>query len=233
MRDDNPRGVELEEFIFEQGLFVQNIGSTPTWRGIGGLGSTIIDITLTLNCGERVSNWQVLPEQTLSDHKMISFKVDKPNQGWVLKRNYSKANWELFSSYIVSELKDPPLLWSNSLIELSSVMITKVITKALDIACPEHKVKQRDKLFWWNQKCNNAKSHYLGLERKMLKSLKNQCIAHQVNCRVKVRQARRAFMYRVCLNSTKSLTENWGNLLGWSGNRMAIFPQVQANHLLL
>lgn len=198
--ETNVRGEELEEFILEEGLYVENVGTTPTWRRANQ--SSIIDITLSLNTRGRIGEWQVLPEHTLSDHRMINFRVDNLKHGKVLKRNYSKADWPVFRSIIESDLPEPPSEWNNDLIESSSLMMTEIITQALDIACPKHMVRQRDKLFWWNQECNNAKTKYIALERKMLKSLKSVSATvstpsgNQINIenqRLQVKKARRAF----------------------------------------
>ena len=169
-RDTNKRGEELEEFIFQHNLFIENIGSTPTWRNVVKGISSIIDITLSYRVRNRISNWHVHPDQSLSDHRLLYFKVDNPGDGKVLTRNYAKANWPIFTTIVESELGPPPSLWSNSIIESASLMLTQVINSALDKACPKHFEKKRDKLFWWNQECQLAKVHYKKLERKMLRS---------------------------------------------------------------
>ena len=186
--ETNERGENLEDFIFEQGLYVENVGATPTWTRRGSR-DQILDITLTLNIRERISDWHVLPENSLSDHKLIYFKVDEPTKGKIYKRNYSKANWPIFKSTIETKLPKPPLFWSNFLIESSSLMMTDIITEALDKACPKHLVRKREKLFWWNQECSNAKTQYTSLERRMLKARNGPTEA----LRNEVREARRAF----------------------------------------
>ena len=45
----NPRGEELEEFVFQHDLFVHNQGDVPTWllRRGDGIVSSFIDTTIT------------------------------------------------------------------------------------------------------------------------------------------------------------------------------------------
>ena len=191
-RDTNKRGEHLEEFFFEHNIFVQNVGATPTWRGLNNA-SSIIDITVTLGVRNRISNWQVLAERSMSDHRLVSYKVDEPYSGKVLTRNYAKADWSLFSSIIEDKLPPPPTLWSNSIIESASLMLTDVITKALEKACPQHYEKKRDKIFWWNQECHVAKSHYLRLERKMLRAPNGPTDL----LRQEVKKARKVFKHTV------------------------------------
>ena len=159
--DTNKRGEDLEEFIFQNGLYVQNVGSTPTWvsRGL----SSIINITATSGVRNRISNWHVTPEHTFSDHKLLSFTLDEPQGGKILTRNYARANWSTFASIIEADLEEPPSLWSTDIIESASLMLTQLIQRAFNAACPEHLAKKRDKIFWWNLECQNAKTHYIQL----------------------------------------------------------------------
>ena len=131
--------------------------------------------------------------QSLSDHRLLYFKVDNPGDGKVLTRNYTKANWPIFTTIVESELGPPPSLWSNSIIESASLMLTQVINSALDKACPKHLEKKRDKLFWWNQECQLAKVHYKKLERKMLRSLGGPSVLQ----REEVKKARNALKHTI------------------------------------
>lgn len=66
------RGKAIEEMIAAKELQVANSGTQWTFTR-GGVGS-IIDVTISSNnC--RVEEWQILPEDSLSDHGLISFKI--------------------------------------------------------------------------------------------------------------------------------------------------------------
>ena len=167
--DVNKRGEAIEEFIFEYGLYVENTGQTHTFQR--GDSKTIIDITLSLNMGEDIQNWKVLLEEpSFSDHKLISYLVEKPPEGKYLTRNYAKADWVKFSSLVETHLVEPPQQWSKQIIENSVKNLNKAIDNGFDIACPKYPTKKRDKLDWWNSECEDAKSKYVTLERKMLRS---------------------------------------------------------------
>ena len=161
----NPRGEDLEEFIFEFGLYVENIGRTPTWQARGS--ATIIDITLSLNMGDSVRNWRVTDDITFSDHNLIAFAVEQPVAGKVFTRNYSKADWKTFSSFLEAKLGNPPDVWSKDTIEKSVLNLCNIIEQALDLSCPKHLCKKRETILWWNSQCQNAKSRYAAIERKM------------------------------------------------------------------
>ena len=66
--ETNKRGYELEEFIIENGLAVENSGTFPTFETIRANKrmATCIDATLTRDLGDRISNWKVDQTYNLS-----------------------------------------------------------------------------------------------------------------------------------------------------------------------
>jgi len=71
-RVTTPRGSLLSDLAWSLGLVLANRGSSPTF--IRGEATTIIDITFTKNTV--VTEWRVLPEDSLSDHQYLAFSVD-------------------------------------------------------------------------------------------------------------------------------------------------------------
>ena len=70
----NARGDELDEFIFANGLVVQNRCQTPTYRRINA--ATYIDVTLSKNC-QAIQDWEVDSAFNHSDHSTITCKLNK------------------------------------------------------------------------------------------------------------------------------------------------------------
>ena len=165
--DTNKRGEELEEFIFDKGLYVHNLGNEPTWQNLTKGISSIPDVTLSLNLGDDLQDWHVSTKETFSDHNMIRFVLGSTQNQKIWTRNYSKAKWQKFSDHITSNLKEPPHLWSETIAEESLDYLYKTIDKGLDLACPKHRAKKRDTLIWWNQECENARKHYISMKYKM------------------------------------------------------------------
>ena len=161
----NKRGEALEDFIFENNLMVQNIGNRITWQR--GNFSSIIDITLSKNVGDEILDWHVSDIETFSDHRMIRFSLGDKLVERVLTRNYKKADWEKFQTYISSHLDSPPEEWCNEIVDKAIDHLNEVIDQALDIACPTHVVRKKDKIHFWNQDCENAKRHLIALSNKM------------------------------------------------------------------
>ena len=167
--DLNQRGEELEEFVFQKGLSVHNVGNDPTWEARGS--SSIIDITISLNIGDDLSDWRV-NETTFSDHNMLSFALGSTQSSKIMVRNFHKAKWPLFNNHISSTLKEPPSLWSESRVESALDHFYDVIEKGLDQACPKVKVKKKDSINWWTQECDNARSHYIALRSRVRRKVR-------------------------------------------------------------
>ena len=171
------QGELLEQFLFYNNLSCLNVGNNPTFRNGSG-DSTIIDLTLAnYHLAQRVSNWQV--EQLLhsSDHYRINFTVnDCPNfrippaETW----NYCKGEWSYFKSQLELGLKHwtCPRIWSDVSIEQKLTLITEEVNKALELACPKKRCKQKYKFpTWWNQNLSKlrAKMRFLAKKKSLLK----------------------------------------------------------------
>ena len=94
----NNRGRLIEEWIAQEGLFVINRGSSPTFTPSTGVRHTIIDITL----GNRwsinwVKDWTVKDTTSFSDHRMITYRCNAMvERTSTHKRAYRKVNWDRF-----------------------------------------------------------------------------------------------------------------------------------------
>ena len=90
----NSRGQLLAEFLAALDLYWCNVDDTPIFRVANR--NEVIDITLadsiTLN---RVTNWQISGNPSLSDHEFITFNIrlSIAGGGWV---RTNKADWDLF-----------------------------------------------------------------------------------------------------------------------------------------
>ena len=76
--ETNKRGYDLEEFIIENGLAVENTGTIPTFETIRANRrmATCIDATLTRDLGDKISNWKVDQTYNGSDHNTITFEIE-------------------------------------------------------------------------------------------------------------------------------------------------------------
>nr|CAI5860539.1 unnamed protein product [Callosobruchus analis] len=73
------RGLYLSDWIAESELVVHNTGNTPTFSR--GLTQSYIDLTIyTSNLAKDIAKWEVLNEESLSDHHFIYFEVGKKKE---------------------------------------------------------------------------------------------------------------------------------------------------------
>ena len=141
-RQTNKRGEAVEDFIMSNNLKIENVGLIPTFESSAG--SSIIDITLTLNLPLSITGWAVEREYNGSDHNTIVFSmgrekiVDEPHRPW------GKADWMLFRNNLKTETFNVPEFLTDKKLDRLVEALYKKIEKALDAACPLTKANLRD-----------------------------------------------------------------------------------------
>ena len=100
--DDNARGSQMEDFILQYGLRVENVGSTPTFQVMRGTRHvrTHIDVTLSRGLSAGIKEWRVCSDYNASDHNTILFHVETNKPEPELVRPWSTADWDLFRSHL-------------------------------------------------------------------------------------------------------------------------------------
>ena len=130
--ENNTRGDLWEDLIFRYGLYVMNLGSTPTFvPGGDRRGETIIDITLTDQEGLlRSSDWRVSDTPMYSDHRLITYvyEVDKHLRTKAVW-NFHKTDWSSFREILEEELAGETAqkghdFWTTETIEHENRAIT-------------------------------------------------------------------------------------------------------------
>ncbi len=168
--DTNSRGTKIEEWILTKGLYVHNIGSTPTFVPARNVSHTIIDITITNNRAlEWLSKWRVEEDDMLSDHKMISFEItqDTGNERFDLARKYRKANWE----YFTKELGKLDFELSQDVLPDTDTLASNIehnLQQALDLVAPKV-VKKPPTDSWWTAELNEKRKEVFKMNRRKYK----------------------------------------------------------------
>lgn len=92
-KEEDEKGVQTADFIYNNNLIILNKNFQPPTHKSG----TNIDLTLsTVTLSNYVENWEVLPEDSISDHNLILITVDlrRECQTKILnKYNINKANY--------------------------------------------------------------------------------------------------------------------------------------------
>lgn len=112
------RGARLERFILAENLVVLNDrNELPTFRGNAAGGESYIDITLaTPEAARLVSEWRVLDDVSMSDHRPIvitlDWERDRPPQllaERLGRYNTKNVNWEAFDETLEAETRSRAL----------------------------------------------------------------------------------------------------------------------------
>ncbi len=136
----NERESIILDLLIEYDLTVANAGSVPTFVRTNV--ESIIDLTIGSN-GLNIDNWKVEEADMHSDHRLITFRIDKKTVKMESKltRDIRTANWHKFRSLLKERLSfSSKHYWTTSELENESQRITRYITEALDVVAP---LKQR------------------------------------------------------------------------------------------
>ncbi len=97
-KSNQREGVVLDLMV-SQGLDLANVGSIPTYSRSNV--DSVIDLTLHTN-GLNISDWKVSEADMLSDHRLITFRIENVGLRREAKRarNLKNANWDMFRERI-------------------------------------------------------------------------------------------------------------------------------------
>lgn len=162
----NDRGSKLAEFLACTNLEILNIGTEPTF--VTRSRSEVLDVTFSsIDIVDRILNWHVSPEETLSDHKEIVFDIAVPFGSEALFRNPRNTNWSLFNEQLDISLNS--IDWNPSITSVDAVdtaveSLTNALHSAFLHACPGRSSKPL-KNRWWNNKLSTLRKQCRKLYR--------------------------------------------------------------------
>ena len=141
--ETNPRGKEFEEFIMQNNLLVENRGDSSTYHAFrhGENIDTHIDVTLTKGMVP-LSQWRVHDRSfNGSDHHTITWSIPLDLPERPLIRPWKSAKWDIFSKHIADYDFHLPENFTTRKLDRLLERWYKVISEALDKACPLRKPK--------------------------------------------------------------------------------------------
>ena len=148
--DNNYRGEELEDVIFQFNLTVQNVGNHFTF--FNRRSSTIIDVTLTTpGLSWRVNSWHVTEKVQGSDHLLICFLLTISQSDLPMVRNLNKGDWNTFQMLADEDAPPIPDVWTVEHLELEATAFESSVVKALDRSHPRRKIQVSSRPpTWWS-----------------------------------------------------------------------------------
>lgn len=162
----NPRGKTLFEYIASTNLDILNKGKEPTF--VNRIRSQVLDVTFASQYSlDRITNWHISPQETLSDHKEINFKIQMERRDGVLYRNPKNTNWEMFSNHLQENLLDLPqsVITTTTDLDRAAENLTNALSNAYVSSYPGRRGKPR-KNHWWNRELQTLKRECRRLYRQ-------------------------------------------------------------------
>lgn len=170
--DINPRGRALLEYLSSTNLEILNRGCEPTF--VTSRCQTVIDITLASSSISRnIVNWQVSPLATLSDHRMILFKLKDAEAARKEYRNPRSTDRLLYAEHLLDRLRLLPA--SNKVLTIEDLqkesdLLQTSIVDSFQQACPMRTASTRSATLWWCKELEKLKSTLGKLFNKAKKS---------------------------------------------------------------
>lgn len=97
--DCNNRGESLLEFILSNNLEISNVGCQPTF--VTRAREEVLDVTLSNHLANGlITQWRVSTEPSLSDHRIIKFKVGLVVGNRTEVRNPRNVNWSKYNDIL-------------------------------------------------------------------------------------------------------------------------------------
>jgi hypothetical protein len=100
--DTNPRGVMVENLIFQHDLYIHNTGVVPTF--VKGDKKSFIDLTLSnRDMEEHITKWKVDTSESHSDHRYLLYQISFEPSEKQIKRNLTKCNWVFLGNLLIKD----------------------------------------------------------------------------------------------------------------------------------
>lgn len=156
----NARGKELSEWAARNELEIANDGQTPTFAR--RTQESFIDLTMRSETVD-MSDWQVLEEETFSDHRYIIFTI-----GGTDKQGETARRWRSTRANIPKLTKEL-LRTCDTIEEPNDEDLDRALRKACEAASkPVHpRTWQKTPKYWWTAEIAAARSECNKIRRKL------------------------------------------------------------------
>lgn len=172
MINTDSRGRRVLEMAARVGLNVINVGSTPTFRRPGCIG-TIPDITLASEqIASKIEGWMVMEDYTGSDHQYIKYRLlggsrteintEQHRNKW----NAAQLNEEALIAEIESENSDVPEGDARTMVRRTM----GIINRACNASMPRKTIYRngnRKPVYWWTDEIAELRKTCLTHKRRL------------------------------------------------------------------
>ena len=164
---EDRKGTTIAEWDSSIDLHVCNEGATPTFER--GTSASILDLTFVTNDTlNNITNWKVEEEETLSDHKYITFEL-QASPLLEAARTPRQTKWLMDASKTAKFLETLEELWKKSETPSSPATVTQLVKLACDKTFKKKRWGNSDKrpVYWWNDNIAALRKECLRARREM------------------------------------------------------------------
>lgn len=220
-RTDN-RGQRIEEWIALNDLVLMNKGNKPTFQ-TENYGS-ILDLTFaTADLAQTLGKWEVMDEETLSDHNYIFFEIGLQQ---TTAGNTTKPNgWQIRKLDVVKfEQETQALSWEN--MEVTAENFSTTLQTLCNTTMPKRNCRAKGKpVYWWTSEiallrkdCIQKRRQYTRIARRGdLPTKLTAWTAYQASrkqMRTEIKRSKRNMWVKICAQIDEDI---WGD-----GYRLAV-----------
>ncbi|XP_078487324.1 uncharacterized protein LOC144745222 [Ciona intestinalis] len=147
-------------------LTVCNTGSTPTF--VTKNRAEVLDLTLCTNhMSHSVTNWKVHKDTSFSDHRLITFQVDREYSTHPSHyRNVRNATWDKYVVHLDKSLSEIP----HKLPTTYSVVVERAISSAFECSCRLVMRSSTRRQSWWSAELTSLRKLAKRSHKKALRS---------------------------------------------------------------
>ncbi|XP_018308359.1 uncharacterized protein [Mycetomoellerius zeteki] len=155
--DTNERGRKLLEYLVTTDLEVLNKGNESTFCAAGR--SEVLDLILCSRGSVRkVREWKVSDEPSLSDHRLISFRLSDLKVEARKVRNPKRTDWDSYQRDLERNLMDFPRKHGTAReLELCVDHLQRALIGSYEANCPARTIINNRGTPWWNPPLQSLK----------------------------------------------------------------------------
>ncbi|XP_074040753.1 uncharacterized protein [Leptinotarsa decemlineata] len=196
----NVKGEHWADWIASKNLSVQNKGDMPTFVRRGS--ATFIDVTLTTRgITNKVKNWEVQTEESLSHHRIITFVII---QNKIMSTSHLRGKAEIDHETFQQVLS----IFENKI--TNHTEMTQAIKRAQSAATFNVRPQRRDQPYWWNEDIGKARSRCNAARRALSRSRRISQVAEARVLDMEREHRERRKEYKKLMNESKR--SEWNKL---------------------
>lgn len=153
----NQRGQSLLEDLLPANLHIINLGNEPTF--VTAARREVIDISLcSNNLRPFIHGWRVCGEESLSDHRYLTFWMNAPPKEVTSIRNRRKTDWGSFHDSLLVPLYSLSPVHSTTELDRAAAELSARLVHSFESACPLTGVKDNPSTsIWWSDELSRLR----------------------------------------------------------------------------